>query len=398
MDLGIDEREAARRCSRTASSATPTSTAARGASTSASSPTRSQEVVGDGAEHGRARPRGAARWRCSTPASRRSPTPPPRAFLGREKVKLTRIDGDRPRVALVADGLGGMHGVTHTLQQIRERGVPGLRGRGDRHRRRRRPPAERGRRDRHPVLRRARRSASRACPAIVDALAEGRYDLVHVVLARPGRRSAPGCSPGCSSCRVVGSYHTELAAYAGLRSGPGAARGARQRWRWRTFYGACDVVLSPSPASDERLRALGIAPERIGRWDRGVDLERFDPALRTPGLLPGEINVLYAGRLTKEKGVDLLADAFLAARRARPAAAPGAGRRRARGGARCASASATPPRSSAGWSGEELARAYASADAFLFASRDRHLRSGGARGPGQRPAGGRGRRRAGRRR
>ena len=29
------------------------------------------------------------------------------AFLGREKLKLTRNDGDRPRVALVADGLGG---------------------------------------------------------------------------------------------------------------------------------------------------------------------------------------------------------------------------------------------------------------------------------------------------
>src|SRR5207248_3813446 len=45
------------------------------------------------------------------------------AFLGREKAKLTRSDGDRPRVALVVDGIGGMHGVTHTIQQIRTRGV-----------------------------------------------------------------------------------------------------------------------------------------------------------------------------------------------------------------------------------------------------------------------------------
>ena len=28
------------------------------------------------------------------------------AFLGREKLKLTRNEGDRPRVALVADGIG----------------------------------------------------------------------------------------------------------------------------------------------------------------------------------------------------------------------------------------------------------------------------------------------------
>ena len=76
------------------------------------------------------------------------------------------------------------------------------------------------------------------------------------------------------------------------------------------FYGGCDVVLSPSPATDARLRALRIAERRINRWDRGVDLERFDAALRTPGLLPaGTTNVLYAGRLTKEKGVELLAEA-----------------------------------------------------------------------------------------
>ena len=166
---------------------------------------------------------------------------------------------------------------------------------------------------------------------------------------------------------LVGSYHTELAAYAGLRTGQPQLE-ALAATALGTFYGACDVVLSPSPATDERLRELGIAERRIGRWDRGVDLQRFDPALRTPRLLPGELNVLYAGRLTKEKGVDLLADAFLAARAARPAPAPGARRRRPRGGSAARAARASTRRSSAGSGGEDLARAYASADVFLFAS------------------------------
>jgi glycosyltransferase involved in cell wall biosynthesis len=137
-----------------------------------------------------------------------------------------------------------------------------------------------------------------------------------------------------------------------------------------TFYGGCDVVLSPSPASDERLRSLGISPERIGRWDRGVDIGRFDPALRTPGLF-GDIDgvyVLYAGRQTKEKGVDLLADAFLAARRRDPRlklALAGGGPEEDALRARLGDAAVF-----LGWlSGEDLARAYASADAFLFASR-----------------------------
>ncbi len=286
------------------------------------------------------------------------------AFLGREKLRLTRSEGDRPRVALVADGVGGMHGVTHTLQQIRDRGVPGFEveviGTDSGVDRRLSAVAEieipfyRGLMVGIPSL-----------PAIVDALAEGRYDLVHL------------CSPGPAGIGawllarvlelpVIGSYHTELAAYAGLRTGQaqlellaGAALGA--------FYGACDVVLSPSPASDERLRQLGVAPERTRRWERGVDLGRFDPGLRDPGSLPGEVSVLYAGRLTKEKGVELLADAFLAARSRDPRlhlVLAGGGpeeqhlRERLGEHATCL-----------GWlSGAQLAQAYASADAFLFAS------------------------------
>ena len=114
------------------------------------------------------------------------------------------------------------------------------------------------------------------------------------------------------------------------------------------FYRQCEVVLSPSPAADDSLAALGVERDRIGRWARGVDLGLYDPAKGDPDAYPGEIKVLYAGRLTKEKGVDLLADGFLRARasaiRASTCCSPAAGRRRTR----CASGSATPRRSSAG--------------------------------------------------
>jgi glycosyltransferase involved in cell wall biosynthesis len=164
----------------------------------------------------------------------------------------------------------------------------------------------------------------------------------------------------------VGSYHTELAAYAALRTGQ-AELEMLGNVGLSMFYGACDVVLSPSLASDDRLNQLGIAPERIRRWDRGVDLRRFDPAHRDDTLLAGEINVLYAGRLSREKGVDLLADAFLEARRRDPrlhmtvaGGGPEEGLLRARLGEHA---------TLLGWlSGDDLARAYASADVFMFAS------------------------------
>jgi glycosyltransferase involved in cell wall biosynthesis len=203
-------------------------------------------------------------------------------------------------------------------------------------------------------------------PAIVDALAEGRYDLVHLCSPGPSGAAA-GIIARLMGVPVLGSYHTELAAYAGLRSSDPSLEIAA-RVAIAAFYGQCRRVLSPSPTSDEVLRAMGIAGERIGRWDRGVDLGRFSPARRVEGLLPGEITVLYAGRLTREKGADLLADAFLAARERDPRlhlALAGGGPEqdllRERLGAHA---------TFLGWlEGDALARAYASADLFLFASR-----------------------------
>ena len=127
-------------------------------------------------------------------------------------------------------------------------------------------------------------------------------------------------------------------------------------------------MLSPSTATDDRLGALGIPAERIARWDRGVDLARFSPERREPGLLdPSRINVLYAGRLTREKGADLLADAFLEAHRLRPAlqlVLAGGGPEEAVLRERLGDAATF-----LGWlEGDALAAAYASADLFLFCS------------------------------
>ena len=201
---------------------------------------------------------------------------------------------------------------------------------------------------------------------MVEALAEGRYDLVHL------------CSPGPAGAMaavlarimrmpVVASFHTELSVYTGLRTGD-AGMEAAARMALAVFYGAADHVLSPSPAADATLRALGVEDDLIGRWDRGVDLARFGRRHRTSGLLPGERTVLYAGRLTHEKGIGLLADAFLAARALDPGlhlvlagGGPEGEALRERLGERA---------TFLGWlEGEELARVYASADVFLFPRR-----------------------------
>ena len=292
------------------------------------------------------------------------PYVPATLFLGREKGKLAARDGEPRRVALIADAVGGMHGVTHTLDEIRERGLDGFEIEvlgTDPNVDRRLPAVAEVPIPFYPGL----GIGVPSLPAITEALAEGRYEVVHLVSPGPAGVAA-ALLARIAELPVIGSYHTELVAYAGLRSGDGlleagmgAALGA--------FYGACRVVLSPSEPADASLQALGIPEDRLGRWDRGVDVSRFDPGQRVDGLYPGQLNVLYAGRLTKEKGVDLLADAFLAARERDPRlhlVLAGGGPEEASLGERLGEHA-----SFLGWlEGEELAQAYASADLFLFAS------------------------------
>jgi glycosyltransferase involved in cell wall biosynthesis/predicted metal-dependent phosphoesterase TrpH len=292
------------------------------------------------------------------------PYAPAAAFLGAEKAKLDSRDGETPRVAVMADGIASTHGVSRTIQEIRQRGVPGFEieviGTDPGVDRRLSAVAELDV-PFYPGL----RIGVPGLPAAVETLAEGAFDAVHV--CSPGPVGVAGALVARAlGLPLVGSYHTELTAYAALRSGDPRLAGAMDL-AVRALYGACDLVLSPSPASDRALAQLGVGPERVARWDRGVDCARFDPALRGELELPGELNVLYAGRITREKGADLLADAFLEARRRDPrlhlvlaGGGPEAGRLRERIGEHA---------TFLGWlEGTDLARAYASADVFLFPS------------------------------
>ena len=292
------------------------------------------------------------------------PYAPSTVFLGAEKAKLSSREGTRRRVALIADGIGSMHGVTHTIEQIRERGVPGFDidviG-TDAGVDRRLPAAA----ELELPFYAGMTLGVPGLPDLVETLADGGYDLVHVTA--PGPTGVAATLLGrITGVPLLASYHTELAAYAGMRSSDGGIE-AIARAALGAFYGAPGFVLSPSPAADGSLVELGVDAARVGRWERGVDTDRFDPAKADRDAYPGELKVLYAGRMTREKGVDLLAESFLRARRADPrlhlllaGGGPEEDELRDRLGEHA---------TFLGWlGGEELARAYASADVFLFAS------------------------------
>jgi len=292
------------------------------------------------------------------------PYAPATAFLGAEKAKLRDRRGERRRVAVIADGIGSMHGVTHTIEQIRERGVPGfdvdIVG-TDPGVDRRLPAAA----ELEIPFYEGMTLGVPGLPDLIETLAEGSYDLVHVTAPGPAGIAATLMSR-ITGVPLLASYHTEIATYAGMRSKDGTLE-ALTRAGLGAFYTAPSAVLSPSPSADTSVIALGADPSMVGRWERGVDLDRFDPAKADRDAFPGEIKVLYSGRLTREKGVDLLADSFLRAHEADPrlhlllaGGGPEERELRQRLGDRA---------TFLGWlSGEDLPRAYASADAFLFAS------------------------------
>jgi glycosyltransferase involved in cell wall biosynthesis/predicted metal-dependent phosphoesterase TrpH len=305
------------------------------------------------------------------------PYAPATAFLANERAKLDtrREDGETPRVAILADGIGSTHGVTRAVEEIRSRGVNGFEievvGTDPAVDRRLAAVAE-FEVPYYPGLQIGVPSLS----AAVQTIADGAFDLIHVCSPGPVGIVGALVSRGLG-VPLLGSYHTELTAYAGLRSGDGRVAAA-MAGGVSAFYGACDLVLSPSPASDATLAEIGVPAAKVARWDRGVDTERFGPALRQAGLdelaaegnakQDGTLDVLYAGRITREKGADLLADAFLRARAQNPAlrlVLVGGGPEQERLRERVGETAVFR-----GWmDGDALARAYAAADIFLFASR-----------------------------
>ena len=292
------------------------------------------------------------------------PYAPAAAFLGREKLKLVSRDHEPVRVALVADGIGAMHGVTHTLDELRERGVPGFEVEvigTDPHVDRRLSavtevdiPYYAGLKIGVPSL-----------PAVVDALAEGRYGVVH--LCSPGPAGVGALLTGrMLGLPIVGSYHTELAAYARLRSGD-AALAAGVETAIGIFYGGCDVVLSP-------VGGLGRAAERArhrGRADRPLGPRRRRRALlaraaraqrRRPR--PGAVRRPARPRRRASTCSPTRSSPPRRATHGSSCTWPAAGPRRTR----CARGWVAPA-TFLGWlEGEALARAYADADLFLFCS------------------------------
>ena len=145
-------------------------------------------------------------------------------------------------------------------------------------------------------------------PKTRRAIAAHRTEVVH--LASPVALGAWGTRVArAEHLPTVAVYQTDLPSYARAYH-LGRATEAFG-WRWlRDIHNAAGRTLAPSSATAADLDAHGL--ERVWRWGRGVDTERFHPGRRDERLRAeiapgGEMIVGYVGRLAVEKRVDLLA-------------------------------------------------------------------------------------------
>jgi glycosyltransferase involved in cell wall biosynthesis len=208
-------------------------------------------------------------------------------------------------------------------------------------------------------------------PRIAWELARFGPDVVHAV--------GPAClgiwvSLAARSLRIplVASYHTDLPRYL-----PGYGLGFVEPVIWpllRSVHGLAQLNLCPSRFTRRELLDHDIEP--VDLWRGGVDTQRFTPAkrslamrMRLAGERPAGPIVLYAGRLSPEKNLGLfervlteLPDARIALVGDGPARAE---LERTLGGDRTTFLGFLQ--------GDELAAAFASADAFLMPSRTETL-------------------------
>ncbi len=112
---------------------------------------------------------------------------------------------------------------------------------------------------------------------------------------------------------VHGTYHTAFPQYVRMFTEDPAMEDAA--WRYMCwFYGQMDTIYAPSRSTAQDLVARGIKAERIVVHPRGVDAERFRPDRDTRFFeslgLARQFKILYVGRVSREKSLDVLAEAF----------------------------------------------------------------------------------------
>jgi glycosyltransferase involved in cell wall biosynthesis len=171
--------------------------------------------------------------------------------------------------------------------------------------------------------------------------------------------------------QTSGIYHTDFPQYIRILTEDSFLESVAWRYmHW--FYGQLDTVFVNSEEYRQSWVKRGFDAAKLKILPRGLDTELFHPARRDPaffekfGSCNGEVRLLYVGRISREKDLDLLATAY---KRLRKEGLPMQLFVVGDGPYSQALAKSLPEAFFTGYlRGPELATAYASADIFVFPS------------------------------
>jgi hypothetical protein len=149
--------------------------------------------------------------------------------------------------------------------------------------------------------------------AVTDYMRGHPFDVAH--LSTPGPMGLLGMRIAQSrGAPICGTYHTDFPRY--VRDLTGSEELADFTWQFMIgFYGQMDHVAAPSRSTRDDLIAHGLRPERVHVVGRGVELDTFSPNHRSDDLrrawgVENKTVLLYVGRLSREKNLPLLAEAY----------------------------------------------------------------------------------------
>ncbi len=193
-----------------------------------------------------------------------------------------------------------------------------------------------------------------------------------IIISTPGPMGLCGLvAAKMFGLRVAGIYHTDFPQYVRILSDDSFLE--TLTWNYmHWFYNQLDTIYVNSEHYRKLWIERGIAAEKLEILPRGLDTELFHPAKRRSefwlqyGGRPSAVTLLYVGRISKEKDLDVIGVAWKELRKSHDSiqlAFVGDGPYVAE------LRSAYPEALFTGYlSGETLATAYASSDIFLFPS------------------------------
>ncbi len=205
-----------------------------------------------------------------------------------------------------------------------------------------------------------------------------REKFTEIIISTPGPIGLTGLlAANMLNLRKTGIYHTDFPEYIRILTDDKFLESLGWRYmRW--LYGQQDTVFVNSEQYRQSWIDRGIEPDKIKLLPRGLDTELFEPERRDPKFWQRFekrrkqsadqrlVRLLYVGRVSKEKDLDVLAAAYT---KLREENAPMKLYIVGHGPYQKTLAENLPEAVFTGYlAGEDLATAYASADIFVFPS------------------------------